>query len=94
MVASVVLLMMQLEGEEAVAVLQTIMECVPLCAAGQEEGMEDGEISSAATAQSQLLEGIQQVMVRRVQLLSMSTYLSVPLPSSSPVHSAAEASLS
>ena len=63
---SVVSLLMQLEGDEAVEALNTIMECVPLCTAGLEEGMEDGEISSMGIAQTQLLEGVQGVMVREI----------------------------
>ena len=43
--------------------IRTIMECVPLCDTAHEEGMEDGEISSTAIAQSQLLEGVRKVMV-------------------------------
>ena len=43
---SVVTLLLQLDGEEAVTALHTIMECVSLCVTAHEEGMEDGEISS------------------------------------------------
>ena len=61
---NIVTLLLQLDGEEAVEVLHTIIECVPLCSAAHEEGVEDGEISSTAIAQSQLLEKTRQLMVR------------------------------
>ena len=45
-VDSVVTLLLQLDGEEAVTALHTIMECVPLCVTAHKEGIEDGKISS------------------------------------------------
>ena len=70
-VDSVVTLLLQLDGEEAVTALHTIMECVPLCVTAHEEGMEDGEISSTAIAQSQLLEGVRKVMVSTCTAFSL-----------------------
>ena len=45
-VDSVLTLLLQLDGEEAVIALHTIMECVPLCITAHEERMEDEKISS------------------------------------------------
>ena len=45
-VDSVVTLLLQLDSEEAITALHTIMERVPMCVTAHEEGMEDGKISS------------------------------------------------
>ena len=39
---TVVTLLLQLDGKEAITALHTIMECVPLCVTAHEEGIEDG----------------------------------------------------
>ena len=49
-VDSVVTLLLQLDGEEAVTALHTIMECVPLCVTAHEEGMEDGKMMECLIA--------------------------------------------
>ena len=71
-VDSVVTLLLQLDGEEAVTALHTIMECIPLCVTAHEEELEDGEISSTAITQSQLLEGVRKVMVSIATVLGPS----------------------
>ena len=58
-------ILLQLSGPDAISAINLIIGCVILCKISNDcDEEEDGEINTSAIAKRQLLEGVQQLMVR------------------------------